>query len=256
MIVSASLADADTGEDLLGERADRVQRTASVGKLLLLIECATRFLTGELDPARPLSRTAGDTVADSGLWQHLRAGELPAGDLAVLVGAVSDNLATNVLLRAIDLGAVARLQARLGLVATALHDRVRDERGPGDPPALSTGSAAELTGLMVRLHRDELLGVRGVGPLVLSWLALDTDTSMVAGAFHLDPLAHVGADRGLRLAHKTGTDAGVRADVGLVGGPARTVAYAVLAEFDDAERDAALDAMREWGRAVRALVAP
>ncbi len=255
MIVAACLLDADSGGELRAERADLVMRTASVGKVLLLIECARRFIGGELDEGRPLARTAEDAVADSGLWQHLRAAELPAGDLAVLVGAASDNLAANVLLRTVGLEAVALLQTRLGLAATGLHDRVRDVRGPDDPATLSTGTASELAGLMGRLHRDDIPGVAGAGPMVLSWLALDADTSMAACALGLDPLAHVGADRGLRLAHKTGTDSGVRADVGVVAGPARTVAYAVLAEFDDEDRDAVLDAMREWGRAVRALVA-
>jgi beta-lactamase class A len=52
----------------------------------------------------PLARTAEDPVVDSGLWQHLAAEALSAGDLAVLVGAVSDNLATNTLLRHVACG--------------------------------------------------------------------------------------------------------------------------------------------------------
>ena len=88
---------------------------------------------------------------------------------------------------------------------------------------------------------------------VLRWLALDTDTSMTAGAFGLDPLAHTEPDRGLTLAHKTGTDTGIRCDVGVIGGPARTLAYAVLAEFDDDDRDAVLGRMFAHGQAIREL---
>jgi beta-lactamase class A len=70
---------------------------------------------------------------------------------------------------------------------------------------------------------------------------------MVAGAFGLDPLAHTAPDRGRWLAHKTGTDLGLRADVGLLRGPRRSVAYAVLAEFDDDRRGEVLAEMRDWG---------
>ena len=155
---------------------------ASVGKVLLLIEVART-----LDLAEPLTRTREDAVADSGLWQHLAVDTLPAGDLAALVGAVSDNLATNVLLRRVGLDAVRRTAGELGLEHTALHDRVRDARTAAHPPALSTATASELSLLFTRL--DER---------VLGWLALDADLSMVAGGLGLDPLAHVEPERGIR----------------------------------------------------------
>jgi beta-lactamase class A len=236
---SACIRDASSGLPLAALDADRELPIASVGKLLLLAEVDRAFAAGELDPAAPLARAPEDAVADSGLWQHLRAGALPAEDLAVLVGSVSDNLATNVLVRAVGLGAVTVTATRLGLHATTLHDRVRDVRGPGDPPALATGTAGELSGLMPRLSER----VRG-------WLAAGADLSMVAGGLGLDPLSHAEADRGVALRHKTGTDAGVRADAGLVQGRRRTLSYAVIAGWDPAAgdpRDAVLAAMRAVG---------
>jgi beta-lactamase class A len=76
---------------------------------------------------------------------------------------------------------------------------------------------------------------------------------MVASAFDLDPLAHVDADRGIHLANKTGTIDTARADVGVVEGPAATVAYAVLASWRDGEdlRDAVLRDMNRIGRLIR-----
>lgn len=221
-------------------------------KVLLLIELARRIVHQKMDPATLLTRTPDDTVQDSGLWQHLHVRSLAVTDLAVLVGAVSDNLATNVLLREIGLAAVAAIAQTLGLRDTRLHDRVRDLRGPQDPPTLSTGTARELAVLMAGLDRGAVIDPT-VSAEVLGWLNLDTDTSMVAAAFGLDPLAHTGSDRDRWLAHKTGTDAGVRADVGVLRGPIRTVAYAVLAEFDDASRDEALAGMNDWGWRIRAF---
>ncbi len=248
--LSACLVDAESGEELATLDARTVRPTASVGKILLLIEVARRLVHRELDPATLFTRSSQDAVTDSGLWQHLHARSLAVADLAVLVGAVSDNLATNVLLREVGPPAVDELTGSLGLQDTALLDRVRDVRSPQDPPTLSTGSAGELADLLARLHRGEVIDPT-VSAMVLGWLNLDTDMSMVAGSFGLDPLAHAAPDRDWWIAHKTGCDSGVRADVGLVRGPLRAVSYAVLAEFDDADRDITLAAMRDWGLRIR-----
>lgn len=236
----------DAGGRVLAQRdAEAVHRTASVGKLLLLVAVARGLAEGSLDPDEPLSRSAVEAVADSGLWQHLRSETLPLGDVAALVGSVSDNLATNVLIHRVGLEATQAVARELGLAHTALHDVVRDRRRPEHPAMLSTGSARELAELVGRLPDG-----------VLGWLAAGTDLSMVAAAFGLDPLAHVNPDRGLRLVNKTGTDDGVRADVGRVTGPAGTLVYAVLAEWDPAEdvRDEVLAGMREVGLRLRGWV--
>ncbi|SDP41775.1 beta-lactamase class A [Nakamurella panacisegetis] len=235
---SVRVADADTGEVLMDEHPTRTLRTASVGKVLLLVRVAELIESGAIDPARPLRRTPDQLVADSGVWQHLRVDELPVEDLCVLVGMVSDNLATNVLLARVGLPAVAATAAGLGLVRTGLHDRVRDVRTPADPPTLSTGSADELVRLMV-----------GLRPPVTHWLSNGVDLSQVAAGWGLDPLAHQAGDLGLHLVNKTGTDHGVRADVGVLTGPARRIGYAVLANFPggDQNRATVLERQRALG---------
>ena len=55
----------------------------------------------------------------------------------------------------------------------------------------------------------------------------------------LDPLSHQQADLGVQLWNKTGTDAGVRADVGLVRAAGRSVGYAVICTWDDSSGAAA-----------------
>lgn len=258
--ISVCALDAVSGAVLEFDGGERVHPIASVGKVLLLVEVAIRLKDGRLRDTAPLAVTADDLVRDSGLLQHLRTRELPPSDLAALVGAVSDNLATNVLLRHVGLPSVHERGRTLGLTHTVLHDRVRASRGPSDPPRLASGTAAELADLLARLHRGEVRS-RAISSQVLAWLTYGTDTSMAAGAFGLDPLAHVDPDRGLTLAHKTGTDTGVRCDVGLLTGPARTVAYAVLASFaeqpgdrpGEGERDEVLGRMFAVGERIRAL---
>jgi beta-lactamase class A len=230
--------------------------TASVGKLLLLVEVARQLCAGHLDAAELLRRTPEDDVEDSGLWQHLGADTLRVDDLCVLVGSVSDNLATNVLLRRVGLPAVAALTASLGLRSTALHDRVRDVRGAADPPTLSSGCADELSRFLHQLAVGEVVTAE-VSARVLHWLAGGTDLSMVAAALGLDPLAHAAPDRGLLLRHKTGTNDRTRADVGVLSGPSRAVSYAVLAGWHqsaDDPRDDVLAGMRELGASLRTHV--
>lgn len=252
---SISLRDS-AGHEVAGNNADRAMRTASVGKLLLLIEAARQGETGELSGAALLVRDPDLLVADSGLWQHLRARELSVDDVCVLIASVSDNVATNVLLKMVGLPALRTLAESLGLVDTALHDYVRDHRGPTDPETLSTGSASELSSLMSRLSRGVLVSP-AVAARVNAWLATGVDLSMVGSAFGLDPLSHASSDRNWFIRNKTGTDPGVRADVGTVGRGAGIYSYAVIANWDAPGHDLsdrALAGMRAVGTALRNAV--
>jgi beta-lactamase class A len=249
---SVSIRD-ERGTVLGSHLAAKQLSTASVGKLLLLIEVA-RWLVA--DPAfgqTEVSRDAVEPVQDSGLLQHLQLERISVSDLAVLVASVSDNLATNLLLATVGLDAVERLTGELGLRRTALLDQVRDERGPEHPPTLSSGAAEELSQLMVEIHDGNLVGP-AVSAQVREWLSMGVDVSMVASAFGLDPLAHTAADSELAFFNKTGSDHGIRADVGLTEGPEGAIAYAVIANWeagDPGRLDGVLSGMREIGTAIR-----
>jgi beta-lactamase class A len=249
--VSWSVCIRDDGGMPLGSvAADLALRTASVGKVLLLLEAARAMSVGELGAREPLTRTDADRVADSGLWHTLAVDTLPATDVAALVGAVSDNLATNVLLRRVGLDAVAGTAAYLGLEETALHDRVRDERGPRHAATLSTGTAAELSDLAHRIMHESALGP-AADSLVRQWLSANTDQSLVGSAFvahaGLDPLAHhVSLSPDLLYWNKTGSDRGVRADIGSVSRDGSTISWAAIANWDASEEPSATERMRPW----------
>jgi len=247
--VSANVVDLSTGKTLVSIDDRIVLPTASIGKILLLIEVSARMTARELSGLGIFDKTPPDQVGDSGIWQHLQVPALPVGDLAALVGATSDNLATNLLIKQVGLEAVRARTESLGLGRTALLDIVRDNRGPDDAPQLSVGSTAELSWLMGALARNEIIDAV-TSQRVMGWLSLNSDLSMVASAFGLDPLAHRGSDHGILLVNKTGTDDGVRAEVGALRGARAAVAYAVTVQFDDGEhamRLRTLDAMRTVG---------
>ncbi len=247
--------------------ADRLLAIASVGKLALLIEVARRFEDGDLDPAEPLRRDAVAPVADSGLWQHLAVERLRCEDAALLVAAVSDNLATNVLLERVGLDAVAAAATLAGLERTRLHDRVRDRRGDRDPPLLASGSAAELAALMRGLGAGEVISA-AVSARVRGWLETNADLALLGAGLGLDPLARgrradaeVGAAGSApRLFNKTGRDAGVRAECGTASSDGRSIDFAAIVNWDPGNPDAGADAaaaeraLRETGEAIaRAL---
>jgi beta-lactamase class A len=247
--VSARATDLSTGAVLFSVDDHVVMPTASIGKVLLLVEVAARLESGRLSPLVQLDRLPQDAAGDSGIWQHLQVPALPVADLAALVGATSDNLATNVLLRRVGLEAVSARTEALGLTRTALLDLVRDHRGPDDAPQLSVGSANELTWLFSSLARGEIVDA-ATSQRVISWLSLNSDFSLVSSAFGLDPHSHRHAEHGILLVNKTGTDAGVRSEVGVLRGPNAGVTYAVSTYFDDSElhdRLAVIDGMRTVG---------
>jgi len=252
---AVSIRDA-AGAELVCRNGDRAMNTASVGKLLLLVEVARQCAAGDLSGATLLRRIPEFLVADSGLWQHMHVDELTVDDLCVLIASVSDNTATNVLLDRVGLQRVGMLAESLGLVHTALLDCVRDHRGPDHPPTLSIGSASELSRLMDQLARCELVSPT-VSGRVNGWLATGVDLSMVASAFGLDPLAHSPSDRNMVIRNKTGADRGVRADVGTIGQNATHLSYAVIANWEPAAddlRDQVLSGMNAVGTILRTIL--
>lgn len=255
---SIVLLDVDTDTVVCELDGVRVLDTASIAKVFLLIEAARMIEAGELDPAEQLDRSAGPPVADSGLWYLLDADTFSVPDTCILVGAFSDNLATNVLLARIGLDRVQAATREYGWTDSVLLDYVRDSRTPDQPRTLSRGSAAELADVMARLHRGEVVSAV-VSAQVLEWLAVDADLSMVAAAFGLDPLAHREQDRGLTLRNKTGTIETARGDIGVVSGSGgRSLAYAVLANWDSDgpdPRDEVLAGMQAIGTWIRGWVA-
>jgi beta-lactamase class A len=216
------------------DSADYVHPTASIGKVFLLCEVAERIADGRLDAAQVVLRDPRLAVADSGLWQHLAQDELPLADACVLVASVSDNWATNVLLDLVGLTAVEERSRALGCIDSGLHDRVRDARTDDDPPTLSTGTARELADVARRIHLaaagEPQTGISvAAAARVERWLLTGVDLSMVAAPFRLDPLAHGGGN--LLLWSKTGTDTGIRADMGVAWNTTEAISYAAIATW-------------------------
>ncbi|MFJ2033072.1 serine hydrolase [Streptosporangium sp. NPDC087985] len=228
---------------------------ASTGKLLLLAVVAQEIASGALDPAEVVELREDDRCGGSGVLGVLSGRRWTIGDLAVLTASVSDNTATNALLRRLGLDRVAEGAAALGFVRTRILDRIREPRLPSHPPTFAVGTAGELarfaTGLDGRQEWTRLL---------LGWMAHNTDRSLVPAL-----LPHEPEDRNILpsvppgtvwVANKTGTDVGVRADVGVMIGAGRRIGYAVLANGPAGDEYALVEKVRQAGLTIGRLTGP
>lgn len=240
---------------LLRHDPEAVQDTASVGKIFLLHRLLAEVDAGTRTLEERVTRRPVEAIEDSGLWYLLQADELSLYDVAALIGAVSDNAATNTLGRVIGIPVVQEHTRALGYTASALDDIVRWPIPPGAPRTLSHANAAELVRFMSRLadgadlarvgrHAaavarcrhgpvDGRLGVRARPARALGFrpwrVAAEQDRDDLAGPRRHGP-RHV---------------------------PTRRIAYAVLATWNSGAdgRGPVLAAMRRIGEGIHAALA-
>jgi beta-lactamase class A len=247
--VSVTVTDLDRGTAVLSGDDYVTLPVAGLGVVPLLIEVAAGFESGRLDPLEIIDRSSVDPVGVGGVWQHLKAPALPLSDLAVLTASTGDTLAANALLKRVGIPAVRARIESLGLQRSVLLDRFRDERGPDDAPHFALGSARELAQIFAALVNSQAVSA-GVSAQVAEWLSLNHDLSLVASATGLDPFSHENDEHGLLFINKTGRDAGIRVEAGVLAGPRAGVAYALIVCFDDLSimhRMRAHDAFRQLG---------
>lgn len=246
---------------VLESRADEVLPLASVGKLLLLAEIARAVAEDELDPDQQVDVLDEDRCGGSGLLVDLSPSRWTLRDLVLLTASVSDNTATNALIRLVGVERVNARAAQLGLRRTRLLDRIREPRLSSHPTTFARGTARELASLAARVAGDEPWA-----RMMLGWLASNTDRGMVAAAIPHDPEARemdaitgpeiAGAPLLLRVANKTGTDTGIRADVGVVrigGGDGvgkHDLCYAVIGHCSPGSEYELIRSMRAVGRLI------
>ncbi|MGL4255561.1 MAG: serine hydrolase, partial [Microbacterium sp.] len=230
--VSVRITDLDRGSSVLTGDDFVTLPVAGLGVVPLLIEVAAGFEEGTLDPLEIIDREGLEPVTVGGVWQHLKAPALPLSDLAVLTASTGDALAANALLARVGLPAVRARIETLGLTRSALLDRFRDVRGPDDAPHFALGSARELAELFAALVNSKVVSP-GVSAQVAEWLSLNHDLSLVASATGLDPFSHENDEHGMLFINKTGRDAGIRVEAGVLAGPRAGVSYALIVCFDD-----------------------
>jgi beta-lactamase class A len=102
--------------------ADESVIAASVFKVQVALEAETWFADGRLDPAEPVTLRAGDrTFGPAGISLFDDDVVVSWRDLVVLMLTISDNDATDALLRRVGVDAVNATAVRLGLTRTVVE---------------------------------------------------------------------------------------------------------------------------------------
>lgn len=204
-----------------GLREDEAFPSASLIKVLILGELLRQADAGRLSLGEQLLVDEDDLVEDS---EMLGARRLPAGvslrRLAEGMITVSDNTATNLLVRRVGMGGINALARGLGLRRTFLRREMMDlaARARGEE---NTTSASDMVALMREIRAGSAL-TRSSREFALGLLLGQRLASKI-------PVAH---PPGARYAHKTGELDGVENDAGIFVLPGRSFALAVLVEGD------------------------
>lgn len=222
-VVGLALLDARTGE-LLAIRGDERFPSASVIKLPVLYEVMLRVREGRLPLDDSLTMEADDRVGGTGILRHLSAPfTLTVRDAALLMIALSDNTATNLLLDRLGPRSVGERMAALGLPESRVFRRAFGEAAESFDPegaerwGLGVTTPMEVAKLLAWVHRAEAVSP-GASREMLRML-------------EAQQLRH-GLPRhlpeGTRVAHKTGSIRAARHDCGIVFGPAREYVLCIM----------------------------
>ncbi len=202
----------------LDHNADDVFPAASVIKLHLLTVLHLQAERGELSFDEVMVLTEGDKVGGSGQLQHGPDGsEYTLDELARLMIVVSDNVATNMLIRrAGGMGAVNTELRGLGF------EQSRFGRLMMDVDARARGiendiTASETTEFLVALER-RLVGAPETSRAVLDVLLKQELTDLMPALL----------PEGVRVGHKTGSLEGISHDAGIMYTPSGPIAVTIL----------------------------
>src|SRR5271156_4108803 len=223
--VSLYATNLDTGASY-ALRADDPVPTASTIKLPIMVELFAEAQAGKLDWNQKLELTNQDKVSGTGVLTELSAGDaLPIRDLMHLMIVVSDNTATNLILKRIGGNAVNARMAQLGLKQTAVMRKimqttpegVTDEgKKPGNERwGFGRSCPRDMVVLLDKLYRGELVS-KAASQEMIAVLKRQRD--------------HDGAGRDMNntvIASKAGALDHLRSDVAIVYSPHGPVAMAI-----------------------------
>lgn len=196
-----------TGETIVHQENEALY-AASVIKLFIMVEAFRRFDEGTLDPKQKIAVRSEHKVPSCGALTYLHDGlEASLLDLVTLMIILSDNTATNILIDVLGMDTINQQIRNSGCRQTILKrkmfDREKAARGFNN-----VITAAETGDLLERLYFKELISP-SASEQMLSILHNQRLNSKL-------PFFLKAMDPAPEIAHKTGEDAGITHDVGIV----------------------------------------
>ncbi len=224
-VVGYAITDITSGERV-AERLETVPfPTASTIKLSILYELFKQSGEGILDIDTPAPLQSTDVAGGSGVLQFLKNPSLSLRDHAALMIILSDNTATNVVIKAVGMDRVNARAAALGMKDIELRRLMMDAAAVerGDENVASPASLARSAEVI--------------------WKGEGLDRAGKEGALAM--LRRVGGQirqavpPGVDVYSKTGGLSGVRAEAAIVNVPGRPFSIAVMTTYvaDEGEAD-------------------
>lgn len=201
-----------TGEEVFFN-AGIVFPTASMIKIAILLELFRRRQSGDLELDELLAVRRADKTAGSGLLENMDDGAaLSLHDLAVLMNAISDNTATNMLIDRLGIRRINRAAQEAGMTRTTLFRKIIFTQRKLKYPYFATGTPRDFATLMANLHAGRLLDAANTQAM-LDIMRVQKYMGNLRRYIPFNPWAAGEADW---VASKTGSIDGVRNETGII----------------------------------------
>jgi beta-lactamase class A len=217
-----------TGEQLT-IHAEESFPTASSIKIAVLIELYRQAQVGELSLRERQKYTVRDRTLGSGLLSDLDEGLEPTWrDLAVLMMAISDNTATNMLIDRLGKERINATLRAVGITGIDLRNKIDFDLIRQSNDNLAVGTPMEFVRLMTALWEGRILEARHRDG-VLQVMRIQKYIEPIRRYLPFNPYAaEFGQPQDLWIASKTGGLSGVRCESGLIGSGDTVYALSVM----------------------------
>jgi Beta-lactamase class A len=248
---AVALKHLESGQEVMID-ADSYYPMASVVKIPILVECFYRIQAGEFSLHDRWPLKTEDKNLPSGVLVFFEDGLMPTVlDLMTLMNIISDNTATDILLKRLGKAAVEARMRELGLehiqIKLTIRELFEDLLGNADPtqdlyelskkeesrgpkrgklvylntPENNVSTARDMTRLLELIFNDKVADSKGVLDVLLQQQLNDRLPRFLPA--------------GTRIAHKTGTLSGIRNNAGIIYVNDHShVAVTVYCRWDDA----------------------
>ncbi|MCU0643965.1 MAG: class A beta-lactamase-related serine hydrolase [bacterium] len=223
-----------TGE-VLAYAAEKKFPTASVIKVLIMVEYFYQVSEGKIAPTQKMTLGDANKWGGSGLLQYFSGTtEQQLIDAVMLMITISDNTATNLVIDALGktheekLAAVNERMQSLGLKNTQLLNKVMSWKTKKDTPesiryGIGVSTPEDMVILLEKMYKREL--VDSVASRAMIDLMKKQEYNDMIPRFL--PFENT---PGIEVAHKTGSVTAVRVDAGLILAPQADLALAIFCD--------------------------
>lgn len=205
--------DLKTGDELF-LNADEIFPTASMVKIGILLELFRQKENGKLELGEMVTIRKADKTAGSGLIENM--GEevtLSLHDIAVLMNAISDNTATNILIDRLGIDAINTAMAEAGMSNTHLYRKiVFTSARKLKYPNFATGTPRDFMTLMSNLYQRKLLNKQNTEAM-LTIMRIQKNMGNLTRYMNFNPFRN---DKQAWVASKTGSIDGTRNETGII----------------------------------------